>query len=163
MTLFPDMSGAEFSPCRTWRYALWRRWGEGGKLLAVIGLNPSTADESANDPTIRRCLDFAARWGYDGLTMLNLFAFRATLPPDMKSAADPIGPENDQALVRYCDQSSFIVAAWGTHGPFRGRDAAVLRLLAKWPIYCLRQTKGGHPEHPLYIPAATKPQIYRAP
>lgn len=163
--LFPELSGAEFSPCRTWRYALWRRWGDPelrSSMLAVIGLNPSTADETEDDPTIRRCIAFAKRWRYDGLFMLNLFAFRATLPADMKRAADPVGPTNDQAIYRYCDQSSFILAAWGTHGTFRGRAEEVAKLLS-WPVYCLRLTKQGHPEHPLYVPGNQKPVMFREP
>ena len=85
--------GARFSESRTHRYALWRIWEKGAPMVMFVGLNPSTADETQDDPTIRRCIDFAKRWGYGGLYMLNIFAFRATNPKDMKAAADPVGPD----------------------------------------------------------------------
>lgn len=95
-------SGAEFSPCRVWRYALWRRWDFGSRcnMVAFVGLNPSTADESLDDATIRRCINFAKSWGYDGMYMLNAYAFRATDPRDMKAFHEPIGKDNDCTIAR---------------------------------------------------------------
>lgn len=146
---------ATLSACRTYRYALWRRWGRGDYAM-FIGLNPSTADETNDDPTIRRCIGFARAWGYDALCMANLFAFRATQPADMKKAADPVGPENDQALLYLAAGAGIVVAAWGAHGTFKGRDQSVRRLLPG--LHYLRLTKDGHPGHPLYLPADLKPQ-----
>lgn len=90
---------AKLSDCRTYRYELWRTWDESKPYAMFIGLNPSTADETEDDPTIRRCINFAKTWGYGGLCMTNLFAYRATQPEDMKRASDPIGNKNDETLI----------------------------------------------------------------
>ena len=138
-----------FSPCRTYRYALWREWIGGYGYAMFVGLNPSTADETQDDPTIRRCIAFAKAWGYSGLCMTNLFAFRATDPKDMKASADPTGPENDAHLLALADGAGVIVAAWGANGIHKGRDANVRNLLPA--LHCLALTKDGHPGHPLYL------------
>lgn len=152
-------SGARFSECRTWRYSLWRMWGD-GPPMAVIGLNPSTADEARNDPTVRRCIDFARRDGYGGLVMLNIFAFRATDPNKMKSAIDPIGPENDREIIRMAEACGITVLACGVHGAFMGRLNSVVDLLRDKPVYCFGVTKGGYPRHPLYLAKTTKIEVY---
>jgi hypothetical protein len=85
-------SGADFSPCRTWRYKLSRRWSLTGPMIAFVGLNPSTADEIDDDPTVRRCIGFARRWGFSGMYMLNVFAYRSTNPRELRTATDPVGP-----------------------------------------------------------------------
>lgn len=149
--------GAVFSGCRTWRYSLWRRWADGGRLLAVIGLNPSTADETQDDPTIRRCLRFARDWGFDGLVMLNLFAFRATDPKVMKRAGNPVGPDNNEHLQQETARCQQVIAAWGAHGAFIGRGERVRQLL-ECDLFCLGTTKDGHPRHPLYLPASSRPE-----
>ena len=148
-------SGATFSPCRTFRYSLWRRWeGEEG-IVMFIGLNPSTADEIENDRTVNRCISFAKSWGYAGLCMTNLFAFRATDPAVMLAAPAPIGPDNDRYLLEYAAQANLVVAAWGTDGAHLNRDRDVRRLLRN--LHYLRLTKEGHPGHPLYLPGILKP------
>jgi hypothetical protein len=152
--------GASFSPCRLYRYALWRVWGalpdevDRGYVL-FIGLNPSTADETNDDATIRRCIAFAKAWGYSGLCMANLFAFRATDPADMLAAADPVGPENDDWLQRLACGASRVVAAWGVHGTHMGRAARVKEFIPN--MHYLRLTKDGHPGHPLYLPKTLTP------
>ncbi len=148
---------ATLSPCRAYRYALWRRWGRGPYAM-FIGLNPSTADETNDDPTIRRCIGFARAWGYEALCMTNLFAYRATQPADMKKAADPVGWENDGALKMLARDAGVVVAAWGAHGTFKGRDQSVR--LGVPNLHYLRLTKDGHPGHPLYLPADLKPQLW---
>lgn len=155
---------AEFSGCRRYRYALWREWtdllgsAETGYVM-FVGLNPSTADETNDDPTITRCINFARSWGYSGLCMTNLFAFRATLPADMIAHPDPVGPENDARLIQYAKNARLVVAAWGAHGAHLGRDAAVRRLLPN--LHYLRLTRDGHPGHPLYLPRILKPLPFR--
>lgn len=141
-------SGAIFSPCRTWRYKLWRVWDDGRPPLNVIGLNPSTADETANDPTIRRCIGFARDWGYGGLLMTNIFAFRATDPRVMKAHPEPIGQDNDLHLKKAAAVAGLVLAAWGNHGAFLERGEAVRKMIPG--LQCFRVTKSGHPEHPLY-------------
>lgn len=148
-----------FSPCRTYRYALWREWIGGDGYAMFVGLNPSTADEMRDDPTIRRCVSFAKSWGYAGLCMANLFAYRATQPKDMKAAADPIGPENDDHLQALAHEAGVVVAAWGANGTHKGRDLEVCELLPS--LHCLALTKDGHPGHPLYLPKTLTPFCYR--
>jgi hypothetical protein len=157
------ISGAEFSPCRTWRYALWRfwNWSTPPKLVAFIGLNPSTADEQINDPTIRRCIGFAKAWGFDGLFMLNAYGFRATDPADMKRAADPVGPEHDERLMHYRNRAQSFVAAWGAHCE-PSRAARVCDLIGR-RIDCLGRTKSGAPKHPLYLPRTAHRELYWSP
>ncbi|WP_228260815.1 DUF1643 domain-containing protein [Marinobacter orientalis] len=102
---------AAFSDCRNYRYALWRVWDEARPYVAIIGLNPSTADEFQNDPTINRCISFAQFWGYGGVCVVNLFAFRATVPADMMRVKAPAGPENDKWLVEISRSAGAVVAA----------------------------------------------------
>jgi len=118
-----------------------------------VGLNPSTATESVDDPTVRRVISFAQREGCDALLMTNAFAYRATDPNDMKAAADPIGPENDRWLLECSKMASVAVAAWGVHGEFMGRGEAVKKLIPG--LRCFGRTKNGHPKHPLYLAADT--------
>lgn len=150
-------SGADISDCERYRYSLWRQWSDGPAVM-FIGLNPSTADATLDDPTIRRCMGFAKSWGFGKLLMTNLFAWRDTSPKDMLAAADPVGPRNDQALQEACAQVSLTVAAWGAHGTHLQRDAAVRKLVPN--LHYLRLTKDGHPGHPLYLPASLQPQLW---
>lgn len=147
-------SGATFSNCRRYRYALWRNWFNEGPRVAFIGLNPSTADESANDPTIRRCIGFARGWGYSGLVMVNLFAWRATDPKHLAKVEDPVGPMNDETLLWACCTCTRTVAAWGANRWAEGRAGVVTaQLLYLW---CLGTTKAGQPKHPLYLPKSAE-------
>ena len=151
--------GAIFSPCERYRYALWRSWimfwGDTIKPLVFVGLNPSTADERDDDPTIRRVIDFACREGCNKLVMLNLFALRSTDPKALYTADDPVGPEHDDVLRMQLRlwQHGPVVAGWGAHGALHGRDAAVARIVAESgrQLLCLGTTKDGHPRHPLYL------------
>ena len=120
-----------------------------------IGLNPSTADEVEDDPTIRRCVAFAKSWGYGALCMTNLFAFRATEPSDMIASIDPVGQDNDMYLTTMALDAGIVVAAWGTNGAHLGRDKEVRGLVPN--LHCLRRTLAGHPGHPLYLPGDLTP------
>ena len=146
-----------FSSCRNYRYALWRTWGD-GNFVMFIGLNPSTADETKDDPTIRRCVRFAKDWGYAALCMANLFAYRATQPSDMMRAHDPIGQDNDATLAMLARNATLIVAAWGTRGGYLMRDKAVLSSMPR--LHVLGLTKEGYPSHPLYLPASSRPTVW---
>lgn len=146
---------ALFSPCRAFRYRLGRRWGEGPKLCFVL-LNPSTADEGKDDPTIRRCIGFAQTLGFGGLEVVNLYAYCATDPAELRHAGYLVGDENDRYIeeaVRECEK---VVLAWGVQGKGE-RAAEVISLLASEgaAIYVLRATNSGHPEHPLRLPKAS--------
>jgi hypothetical protein len=124
-----NLQGAVLSVSRDYRYTLTREWDQGGGTLNVIGLNPSTADETQDDPTIRRCVGFAKRWRFGRLVMTNLFAFRSTAPARLYEAADPIGPENDTHLLEEARKASEVLCAWGAHGKLHGRGAAVAEAL----------------------------------
>lgn len=160
---FREQTGdARFSECGRYRYTLARTWGV-APFACWVMLNPSTADASQDDPTIRRCIGFSKAWGYGGLCVVNLFAFRATDPVAMKLQTDPVGPGNDEAILGAADERELVVAAWGVHGTHRGRAADVLRLLreAGSVVHCLGATKDGHPKHPLYVAGATKAVLFK--
>ena len=125
-----------------------------------IGLNPSTADETNDDNTVRRCIKYAQNWGYAGLCMTNLFAFRARSPEVMKAAKDPIGPDNDRTLADMAECAGVIVAAWGVHGIHLNRDKEVRKILPH--LHYLRLTKEGFPGHPLFLPKELKPVQWKA-
>lgn len=154
---------ASFSPDRSYRYSLWRTWDTTKPTVMVIGLNPSTADESQLDPTLKRCAVFAHSWGYGGFVMANLFAFRATDPLDMKACFEPVGPQNDSFLLELAFACKLVLAAWGTHGGWLGRDEEVVELLTSSGVNlsCLKLTKEGHPWHPLYVKGGTRPMRFR--
>lgn len=163
-SLLEANSGAEFSPCRTYRYSLYRNWDWQGYANCVmfLMLNPSTADHTENDPTIRRCIGFAKSWGYGGLVVCNLFAFRATNPAEMLAAVDPIGPGNDETLAYQRTHVGLIVAAWGSHGTHQSRGEAIKSVIGR-RLDCLGLTKQGQPKHPLYLAADTQPQHFWSP
>lgn len=148
------------SSCRRWRYHLWRRWAD-GRAVAFIGLNPSTADEARDDPTIRRCLGFAAGWGYGALSVVNLYAWRSTEPAPLWDGGvpDPVGPETDVTLLRVAREAALVVAAWGAFPKARARAAEVLGLLAAAGVAprVLGLTAGGYPRHPLYARRELRP------
>lgn len=173
LTLFPGdkmpvaytwPSGATFGAINgveVYRYDLRRIWGEAGlKSVNFIMLNPSTADATKSDPTITRCLNFAKAWGYGGLVVTNLFAYRATDPKVMRTAIDPVGPHNDDFIKRWALSADLVVCGWGTGGGFMDRGRKVIGALQarQVQVHALRVTKDGHPGHPLYVPAWVKPQ-----
>ena len=133
-----------------------------GPTCMFVMLNPSTGDEYLDDPTIRRCKSFASSWGYSDLIVTNLSPLRATDSAELRAAGpEPkeIAEENRQELIRCADLADRIVGAWGTHGVWEGRDRAALQALQPWgaKLVCLRLTKEGHPQHPLYVKADTEP------
>lgn len=144
---------AAISPCGAYRYRLTR--GD-GRRLAFVMLNPSTANAEIDDPTIRRCKAFALREGYDGIEVVNLYAYRATDPDALLQAADPIGPSNMGEIQRLAwdYRGGWIVCAWGAlsrrHMPHVARVAELLKLHDA-ELVCLGKTKDGAPRHPLYV------------
>lgn len=145
-------SGAVFDLTGTYRYSLWRAWSFDYPRVVFIMLNPSTADGMRNDPTIRRCIQFAHVWKFGSLEVVNLFAYRATSPCELLKADDPIGRENDRFLIAAMKRGSHIIVAWGTKGTLFERNREVIQLLVSdKKIFCLGMTKDGHPLHPLYV------------
>jgi len=151
-----------FSDDRKYRYTLHHEWCPNKPTAAFIGLNPSTADEQELDPTLRRIRGFCESWGFGSFTMLNLFAFRATDPRDMKSAVDPIGPMNDDMIVKTCMSCNMIIACWGNHGSFMGRSKRTKSMLTnhRFNVSYLKMTKAGEPSHPLYLSKSLKPILW---
>lgn len=146
-----------------YRYDLTRTWGPGPRLGWVM-LNPSTADAAVDDPTIRRCIGYAKAWGFSGIAVRNLFAYRATRPAELAAAADPVGPDGDRWLTRW-GTVRLVVAAWGTgrYPALHGRAAAAARLLAAVDgidVVGLRTGHDGNPVHPLYQPADLRPAAW---
>jgi len=140
---------AILSDDRKYRYVLSRIWDETKPYVMIVGLNPSTADETENDPTINKCIEFSKSWGYGGVYMLNLFAFRATLPIDMKNAEDPVGIENDNYIKEYSKLCDKVICAWGNDGSYKNRSKTVLSNLNN--AYYIKLNKSGEPAHPLYL------------
>ena len=159
---------AVLSDCGRYRYRLTRVWDLGRPLMIWIMLNPSTADASQDDATIRRCTGFAWSWGHGGIVVLNLFALRATDPGELLTHPSPVaepgpvpghaGNRNDFEITSFASaRDRRVVAAWGCHGTFMGRDREVLALLGNRPIECLGLTKEGHPRHPVRLRGDLRP------
>ena len=128
-----------------YRYSLTRVWDAALPNITFVLLNPSTADATQLDPTLRRCVSFAAREGFGGMVILNLYAFRSPYPRAMKAAADPVGPDNDRVLAA---ATGTVVAGWGNNA-HPSRVAHALTLLPR--LHALSVTKRGNPKHPLYV------------
>ena len=145
---------ALFSRDRRFRYRLGRRWGDGAAVCFVL-LNPSTADETRDDPTVRRCIGFAQALGYDALEVVNLYAFVATDPAELRRAGYPVGSYNDRHIEAAVRESERVILAWGVQAARAERPAEVLGLLRRVGVepHCLRLTASGHPEHPLRLPS----------
>ena len=142
--------GAKFSPDRVYRYRLWRFWDRRKGLVLFIGLNPSTADEKVNDPTIRRCIRFSMDWGYGGMLMGNIFAYRNTYPETLKICnVDPIGAENDAELYDMNAEAKLTVLCWGNGGVYKGRGWEVEQMFPN--AWSFGHSKQAQPLHPLYI------------
>jgi hypothetical protein len=138
--------GATFSRDRRFRYRLWRGWDRSKGIVAFVMLNPSTADARHDDPTIRRCIGFARAWGFGGIEVVNLFAYRATDPRELLWVDDPIGPRNSRHIRSAVRRASLVVLAWGAH-PSVVRHAPMSLPRAR----SLGLTRAGHPRHPLYV------------
>lgn len=162
--------GADISPCGRYRYTLWRRWDIDKPMVLWIMLNPSTADAAIDDPTIRRCMDFARRWDAGGIRVCNLYPWRATYPRDLPSGPEVGGAHtgilsnNDHAIISAASDAGRIIAAWGSNvGPWPMQRAHVRDLLRHRHIEALRITKHGLPWHPLYVRGNVEPIPYWEP
>ncbi len=161
--LFGGTSGADISPCGTYRWRLWRRWGTGPHVCWVM-LNPSTADAESDDPTVRRCIRFSEAWGYGGLVIGNLYPLRSSDPRDLAkwvrlltTAADISVAmwTNINVVLAQAESAVLVVAAWGAFPPKLGAYWRPVTMLNDWcrghhkPLQCLGTTRDGHPKHPL--------------
>lgn len=156
MNQFRTASGARFDRSGRYRYTLWRVWDRQRERVAFIMLNPSTADAEADDPTIRRCTGFARQWGFGGLLVGNLFAYRTSQPCELRRAPDPVGSGNDRALSEIAAAAALVVLAWGNAAARVApqRAARVLQSFGSGArLHCLGLTRQGMPRHPLYVRA----------
>lgn len=155
-----EPSGAVFADDRRHRLYLWRRWAKSGRWVMFIGLNPSTADERLNDPTVRRCIGFAQKWGYSGIFMCNAYTLVST-DPKMLNTEAPIAMGAHLAMKVIRSRCNEAIVCWGN----------LITLVRDWedrvdrikndlsPLYCLGMTKQGHPRHPLYLPCNTQVKL----
>ena len=154
---------AVFSSDLMYRYVLYRDLGEGEGTCLWVMLNPSTADTLINDPTITRVINFTRAWGYRYLVVVNLFAFRATDPKDMRQAIFPVGEDNDTHILNEARDADLIMLAYGGGGTYFDRHKKVVRMLRShhhWDLYYLQLTQKGLPMHPLYRNQNLKPKLY---
>jgi hypothetical protein len=156
-------STAVYSDCERYRYSLTRIWDEGGDRVLFVMLNPSTATELQNDPTVERCERRARALGFGAFRVCNIFAWRDTDPKNMRRAEDPVGPENDSTIADACDWAEVLVCAWGTHGEHLNRGPLVESLMRRTnrDLNHLGLSKAGHPKHPLYIAYSQKPEPWK--
>lgn len=156
--------GAIIDPTGTYRYLLTRTWDESKQPVVFIMLNPSTADAEEDDPTIRRCINFAKKWGCGGIRVVNVFAYRATAPKKLLEAKDPVGPNNHSYIVEALTSAGIIIAAWGAVGPKckepYDKIMDAMKEAGAQVIYSLGHTKNGMPRHPLYIRSDTTPKPF---
>jgi len=158
-------AAAVFSHDGLYRYLLVRRWKAGPPVVTFVLLNPSTADESTEDATSRRCLGFARREGMHALKVVNLFAWRATDPADLRAAGAPAGEFSDEFITGHCRTAQLVVCGWGATADmpsFRARAAHVRGLLRAAGIHpwCLGTSSSGAPRHPLFVAADTPLEPY---
>lgn len=154
-------SEAVYSPCERYRYLLTRVWAPGPRALFVM-LNPSTATEVQNDPTVERCERRARALGFGAFRVTNIFAFRATDPKVMRAVTDPVGPGNDAAIAESAGWADKVICAWGNHGLHLDRGRAVEGVLraSGAPLFHLGLTGQGQPRHPLYVGYDQQPQLW---
>lgn len=146
---------AHISACGRFRYSLDREWDSLLPAACFIMLNPSTADADLDDPTIRKCIGFAKRMGLGSIKVVNLFAWRATDPKNLKSAGFPVGEENDWAIWLNAKESAdVVICAWGAHARGLARTQEVMGMLKGWNIRpkALSLLADGTPAHPLMLP-----------
>ncbi len=165
-----DFASAEkaalISDCGRYRYWLTRTWDETRPSMVFVMLNPSVADANIDDPTIRRCMGFAARENCGGIIVVNLFAYRATKPTELVGLDDPCGPENDDWQYHFITKGGPVVLAWGANDMASKECKRFFTYYqpAEWYDFCcLGQTKSGAPKHPLYIASDQPLEPYVAP
>lgn len=159
-----DFSGAIFSPCRKYRYLLWRELGQGEGTLTFLCCNGSTAGERRGDPTVSRGMKRASLLGFRRFVMINLFGFMSTDPDGLLTVEDPVGPENDAYILEGAKQATMLACGWGSISPLiPARAAHVVAMLqsAGVKLHALQVNKDGQPGHPLYLGYHLQPQEWR--
>lgn len=158
------LATATFDTTRTYRYRLSRVWDPTKPRVNFLMLNPSTADAFNLDPTVRRCIGFAHNWDAGALEVTNAYALRSTDPAGLRHVDDPVGVDNDAAIIAAAQAADLVIAAWGPHATYQDREQNVRHLLDEVGVelHTLVLTKHGHPGHPLYIAADTAPVLWHS-
>ena len=148
---------AVISVCKRYRYSLYRQWDLDLSRMPILWvmLNPSTADSTQDDPTIRRCINFSKEWGYPAMWVGNVYAYRTAYPNELFDlpTEERYGEENNSYLWRMARCCALTVCAWGASGPAVPQN--IRNMKSPGGLWCLGTTKGGHPKHPLYLPKST--------
>lgn len=159
----PGCSGAVYSECERYRYRLWRNWDHEKPRLCMVMLNPSTATELQNDPTVERCQRRAIEYDCGAVEVVNIFAFRSTDPKALYNPLlNPVGEDNNDCILEATSLADIVLCAWGTHGAYRGRGHEVESMLrfydgSKDKLHVLGLNHDGSPKHPLYVGYDKKP------
>lgn len=168
----PDVVGSAIvgGERNEYRYRLTRVWDPSSANICWVMLNPSTADATEDDPTIRRLIGFSKAWNFGSLTVVNLYAWRATQPQDLRAAqrhaeANIVGPANNQHIGDAARSSNCLVAAWGANilsldGGLARASEVMGFFQSIRPVKCLGQTTDHTPKHPLYLPGDTTLETY---
>lgn len=150
---------------KQYRYQFSCEWGYGGRFVTFVMLNPSVGNQEQVDPTLKKCIAYAKRWGYDGLNVVNLFAYISTEPTELKHQVDPVGPDNNRHVLEAIQNSEKVIAAWGQSirtGFVKARIRETLELLSSVDVYTLELTVCGEfPKHPLYLRNDLAPKLFR--
>lgn len=162
------ISSAILSECGRYRYLLTRTWDSQKAPVTFLMVNPSKADASINDNSIKKCMTYARFWGAGGIVVVNLFAYRSTEPTKLRRIEHPesepkLRALNDWHILQAVQKSQVTIAAWGLNGTFKDRDVEVKQLIkekANRSLHYLKLSKDGHPCHPLYLPADLKPKLW---
>jgi hypothetical protein len=154
---------ATISSCGNYRYVLRRYWAAKMPSIGIVCLNPSTADAQTDDATVTKCLKLAKFWGYGGIVLVNLFAWRSKDKNEIRRVTDPVGPDNDSTIRTTLAAVDGILAAWGNDGIYLGRSAAVRAILTtlKKSVFCIKLNNTGEPVHPLYQSDRSQLQLMR--
>lgn len=157
-----DRNGAKLSDDRQYRWSLWRTWDADLPTAVFVLLNPATADETTDDTTLTKCINYAKRWGYGRIELVNLFGYRTKHPDDLHDVDDPVGQENDLHLYHHCDPEKLVVVGWGNHGEIQGRGREVATTLEEFGVelFALGTTQDGHPWHPARKPGDLDPEPF---
>lgn len=153
---------AVLSDCGKYRYLLRRTWSYGQPRALLVMLNPSTADASKDDATIRSCVRLLSGCGFGSMEVVNVYGFRATNPVELSKQIDPVGPRNQAVIESAIGRCDVVVCAWGAYPPARQHAASILSEVGRWrPVaYCFGRTKAGAPKHPLYIKSGTPLEVF---
>lgn len=158
-----ETTGATFSPCKEYRYNLFRIWDSSLKILGVVMLNPSKAGDKDNDNTINSLIRIAASNGYGGIDVVNLYALISEKPSYLNTHYNPLGKNNHEYIDALIGDFENILLAWGSHKFNKIQIDRVLYKFHHRDFLCLKINADGNPKHPLYCKGDSKLLLYKNP